>query len=55
MATALTHIFSISCTKTGDVVTNLIAKALLERIIRAAREGQKFKVTLLFSFHDGED
>ncbi|TEB25730.1 phospholipase D, partial [Coprinellus micaceus] len=28
----------------GGVITNLIAKALADRIIRAAKEGQKFKV-----------
>jgi len=39
--------FFISATRTGDVVTNLIAKALLERIIRAAKEGQKFKVVVV--------
>lgn len=39
--------FFISSTRTGDVVSNLIAKALLERIIRAAKEGRKFKVVVV--------
>lgn len=39
--------FFISATKTGGSVTNQIAQALVERIIRAAREGKKFKVVVL--------
>ncbi|KAF8151528.1 phospholipase D [Crassisporium funariophilum] len=38
--------FFISSTKTGDVVTNLIAKALVDRIVRAAKEGRTFKVVV---------
>ncbi|GLB42616.1 putative phospholipase d [Lyophyllum shimeji] len=36
--------FFISATKEGDVVKNLIAQALVERIVRAAQQGTKFKV-----------
>ncbi|RDB28300.1 Phospholipase D1 [Hypsizygus marmoreus] len=36
--------FFISATKDGDQVKNLIAGALVARIIRAAKEGSKFKV-----------
>ncbi|TFK21685.1 phospholipase D [Coprinopsis marcescibilis] len=36
--------FFISATKEGGVIQNLIAKALVDRIVRAAKEGQKFKV-----------
>ena len=36
---------SISATKDGGAIKNLIAKALVERIVRAAKEGQKFKVS----------
>ena len=36
--------FSISATKAGEQVKNQIAKALVERIVRAAQEGTNFKV-----------
>ncbi|KAK7028554.1 phospholipase [Favolaschia claudopus] len=36
--------FFISCTHDKDEVKNQIARALVERIIRAAKEGQKFHV-----------
>lgn len=38
-----------SISNTGDYgpVQNLIAKALVERILRAAREGKRFKVVVL--------
>jgi hypothetical protein len=37
---------SISNTKEGEgAVKNLVAQSLVERIIRAAKEGKKFKVT----------
>ncbi|KAF8900846.1 hypothetical protein CPB84DRAFT_1836517 [Gymnopilus junonius] len=39
--------FFISATKTGGPVVNQIAAALTERIIRAAKEDQKFKVVVL--------
>jgi len=35
---------SISNTKSGGAIENQIAKALTERIIRAAKDGQRFKV-----------
>lgn len=35
---------SISATKEGGVVKNLIAQALVERIVRAAKDGKRFKV-----------
>jgi phospholipase D1/2 len=39
---------SISSTKEGDgPVKNVIAKALVERIVSAARNGQKFKVVVV--------
>ncbi|KAF9557909.1 phospholipase D/nuclease [Agrocybe pediades] len=38
--------FFISATKTGGSVVNQIAAALVERIVRAAREGKKFKVVV---------
>ncbi|KAF8802982.1 phospholipase D/nuclease [Phlegmacium glaucopus] len=41
------YIGIISATMSGDVVTNTIAKALLERIVRAAKEGKKFKVVVV--------
>ena len=37
---------SISATKTGEQVKNQIARALVARIVRAGREGTKFKVCL---------
>ncbi|KAF9076259.1 hypothetical protein BDP27DRAFT_1398485 [Rhodocollybia butyracea] len=39
--------FFISATHKGDVVTNQIAGALAQRIIRAARDGQNFKVVVV--------
>ncbi|KAF8057468.1 hypothetical protein FPV67DRAFT_564190 [Lyophyllum atratum] len=36
--------FFISATKDGEVIKNLIAQALVQRIVRAAQEGAKFKV-----------
>ncbi|KAF5376461.1 hypothetical protein D9615_008601 [Tricholomella constricta] len=36
--------FFISATKPGEQVKNLIAQALVQRIVRAAKEGNKFKV-----------
>jgi len=39
--------FFISSTKKGDVVTNLIAKALVDRIIHAARFDQDFQVVVV--------
>ncbi|TFK38573.1 phospholipase D [Crucibulum laeve] len=36
--------FFISSTKKGESVTNQIARALVDRIVRAANEGEKFKV-----------
>ena len=42
-----THIStSISATREGEQIVNLIAKALVERIVRAAKEGSKFKVVI---------
>ncbi|KAG5645727.1 hypothetical protein DXG03_005423 [Asterophora parasitica] len=38
--------FFISATKPGQQIKNLIAQALVERILRAAREGKKFKVVV---------
>ncbi|PPQ84945.1 hypothetical protein CVT25_004458 [Psilocybe cyanescens] len=38
--------FFISATKTGGSVTNQIGAALVERIVRAAQEGKKFKVVV---------
>ena len=40
---------SISSTKKGDVVTNLIAQALAERIIHAARFDQDYQVKHTFA------
>jgi len=40
----LTVLFSISATKDGEQIVNKIAEALVERIIRAHRDGNKFKV-----------
>lgn len=37
---------SISATTDGDVVSNQIARALADRIIRAAQEGRRFKVVI---------
>jgi phospholipase D1/2 len=42
-----THLVSISATHEGDVVVNMIGRALVNRIIRAAHEGKKFKVVIL--------
>lgn len=39
--------FFISATGEGDVVVNTIGKALVDRIIRAAHEGRKFKVVIV--------
>ncbi|KAJ3834088.1 phospholipase D [Lentinula raphanica] len=39
--------FFISATKPGDVVTNQIAGALANRVIRAAREDKKFKIVII--------
>ncbi|KAG8871679.1 hypothetical protein FRC20_010301 [Serendipita sp. 405] len=39
--------FFISNTKTGAAVVNQIAGALVERILRAAKDGQKFKVIVV--------
>jgi phospholipase D1/2 len=39
--------FFISATKPGGSVVNQIAAALVERIIRAAKEGKKFKVVVV--------
>ncbi|KAJ3930150.1 MAG: phospholipase D [Lentinula lateritia] len=39
--------FFISATKKGDVVTNQIAGALANRVIRAAREGRNFKIVVV--------
>ncbi|KAL0948426.1 hypothetical protein HGRIS_011005 [Hohenbuehelia grisea] len=39
--------FFISATKEGGVISNLIAQALVRRIVRAAQEGAKFKVVVL--------
>ncbi|EMD30307.1 hypothetical protein CERSUDRAFT_101577, partial [Gelatoporia subvermispora B] len=39
--------FFISSTRSDDVVKNQIAKALTERIIRAAQEGRKFQVVIV--------
>ncbi|KAF9448692.1 phospholipase D/nuclease [Macrolepiota fuliginosa MF-IS2] len=39
--------FFISATKEGEVIKNFIAKALVDRIIRAAREGARFKVIVV--------
>ncbi|KXN92484.1 Phospholipase D1 [Leucoagaricus sp. SymC.cos] len=39
--------FFISSTKEGEVVVNMIGKALVDRIIRAATEGKKFQVIVL--------
>ena len=41
------YLFSISNTVDKGPVKNLIAKALVERILSAARDGQKFKVVIL--------
>ncbi|KAG5650050.1 hypothetical protein H0H81_000948 [Sphagnurus paluster] len=38
--------FFISATKSGEQVKNLIAQALVQRILRAAHEGAKFKVVV---------
>ncbi|KAK0243927.1 phospholipase D [Armillaria nabsnona] len=38
--------FFISATKEGGAVVNLIGKALVERIVRAAQEGKKFQVII---------
>jgi hypothetical protein len=38
---------SISATKEGGQIKNLIAQALVERILKAARAGQKFKVHII--------
>ncbi|KAG5647465.1 hypothetical protein DXG03_009396 [Asterophora parasitica] len=38
--------FFISATKPGQQIKNRIAEALVERIVRAAREGKKFKVVV---------
>ncbi|EKM74848.1 hypothetical protein AGABI1DRAFT_132820 [Agaricus bisporus var. burnettii JB137-S8] len=38
--------FFISSTTDGDVVTNKIAKALADRVIRAGQEGKRFKVVI---------
>jgi phospholipase D1/2 len=35
---------SISATKPGGQIKNLIAQALVDRIVSAAKEGAKFKV-----------
>ena len=47
MITDLYH--SISNTQDEGPVKNQIAKALVERIIRAGREGKKFRVRFLFT------
>jgi len=39
--------FSISATKPGGVVVNMIGRALVDRIIRAASAGQKFMVVVV--------
>lgn len=36
--------FFITATEEGGVIKNLIGKALVDRIVRAAKDGQKFKV-----------
>ena len=41
--------YSISSTRKGDVVTNMIAKALADRIIHAARFDQDFQVKHLLT------
>jgi phospholipase D1/2 len=38
---------SISATKKGEQIVNLIAQALVERIILANKNGEKFKVFIL--------
>ena len=43
----LTNVNSISNTVEKGPVKNLIAKALTDRILQAARDGQKFKVVVL--------
>ncbi len=43
---AITILSSISATKEGGAVVNLIGKALVERIVRAAQEGKKFQVII---------
>jgi phospholipase D1/2 len=40
-------LFSISSTTDDDVVTNKIARALADRIIRAGQEGKRFKVVII--------
>lgn len=42
----LMFLFSISSTYNDDPVKNQIAAALVQRIVQAARDGQKFKVCL---------
>lgn len=39
--------FFISATKSGEQIKNMIAKALVERIVRAAKSGKKFKVIVV--------
>ena len=39
---------SISSTQDDGIIQNQIAKALVERIVRAGREGKKFRVVVLF-------
>ncbi|KIY47816.1 phospholipase D/nuclease [Fistulina hepatica ATCC 64428] len=39
--------FFISATKGGEQIVNMIGKALVERVARAAREGTKFKVIIV--------
>jgi len=43
-STSLTTRYSITATKEGGPIKNLIGKALVERIVRAAKEGKHFKV-----------
>jgi phospholipase D1/2 len=38
---------SITSTKEGDVVVNQIGKALVDRIVRAASEGKRFRVVVV--------
>jgi hypothetical protein len=41
------HLLSITTTKTGQPIENLIGLAIAQRIISAASEGRKFKVIVI--------
>jgi hypothetical protein len=52
LTTAFHHpLQSISSTKPGGQIKNQIAAALVQRIIKAAKDGEKFKVVITPYFH----